>query len=78
MPIAPMCRNCRNFTDSAAAVEAAMPGLSSLGSAYAAVRLGDGICGVHERYVAAACVCGSHSTRFHPVPHSADTSIRPS
>jgi len=38
-----------------------MPGLSSLGSAYAAVRSGDGICGIHERYIAATSVCGSHS-----------------
>jgi hypothetical protein len=34
-----------------------MPGLSSLSSAYAAVRADDGICAVHDRYVAASSVC---------------------
>jgi hypothetical protein len=38
-------------------VEAALPGLSSLSSAYAAVRCSDGICAVHERYIAASSIC---------------------
>jgi hypothetical protein len=38
-------------------IEAALPGLSSLSSAYAAVRSSDGICAVHERYVAASSIC---------------------
>jgi hypothetical protein len=38
-------------------VEAALPGLSSLSSAYAAVRCNDGICAVHERYIAASSIC---------------------
>ncbi len=68
-PIVPTCRNCRHFTDAAAVLEAAMPGLSSLSSAYATVRSGDGICGLHERYIAATCTCGSHSTRIHTAPY---------
>jgi hypothetical protein len=61
-----MCQNCQHFADSAAAIETAMPGLSSLGSAYAAVRSEDGICHVHGRYLAASSVCSSHATRL---PH---------
>jgi hypothetical protein len=38
-------------------VEAALPGLSSLSSAYAAVRCSDGICTVHERYIAPSSIC---------------------
>jgi hypothetical protein len=40
-------------------VEAALPGLSSLSSAYAAVRCSDGICAVHERYIAASSICSA-------------------
>jgi hypothetical protein len=41
------------------AVEAALPGLSSLGSAHSAVRSSDGICRYHLRYVAASSVCSA-------------------
>jgi hypothetical protein len=51
------CGGCTHFQNGALQLEAALPGLSALSSAYAAVRLDDGICAVHERYVAAASVC---------------------
>jgi hypothetical protein len=54
------CRTCRHFSDSAPAIEAAMPGLASLSSAYAAVRSDDGVCGVHHRLIGAAWSCGDH------------------
>ena len=57
LPDAPACRQCRHFHNEAAEIEAALPGLSSLSSAYAAVRSSDGICAVHERYVTASSVC---------------------
>jgi len=56
-PDSPSCRLCKHFENAAWHVEAALPGLSSLSSAYAAVRSSDGICAVHERYVAASSVC---------------------
>jgi hypothetical protein len=56
---APACRQCKYFENQPAQVEAALPGLSSLSSAYAAVRCNDGICTVHERYVAASSVCAA-------------------
>jgi hypothetical protein len=43
-------------------VEAALPGLSSLSSAYAAVRCSDGICAVHQRYVAASSACSAYAS----------------
>jgi hypothetical protein len=46
-----------HFQNEALQLEAALPGLSALSSAFAAVRLDDGICAVHKRYVAAASVC---------------------
>jgi hypothetical protein len=53
------CRDCGHFENSARAVEAAMPGLSTLSSAYAAVRSEDGVCGRHARYVAATSICAA-------------------
>jgi hypothetical protein len=53
------CAECKHFQNQPAQVEAALPGLSSLSSAYAAVRCRDGICAVHERYVAASSVCAA-------------------
>jgi hypothetical protein len=51
-----------------------MPGLTSLGSAYAAVRSNDGVCGVHHRYIGAAWSCSDHAARPPPPGHCAATS----
>ena len=56
-PPSPSCLTCKNFKHAPGEVEAAFPGLSSLSSAYAAVRCDDGICALHERYVAASSCC---------------------
>jgi hypothetical protein len=53
------CLACRHFSHAPREVEAALPGLMTLSSAYAAVRASDGICAVHDRYVAASSVCAS-------------------
>ncbi len=53
------CLGCRHFSHAARDIEAALPGLTTLSSAYAAVRASDGICAVHDRYVAASSVCDS-------------------
>jgi hypothetical protein len=55
----PACLECKHFNHAPAELEAALPGLSSLSSAYAAVRGDDGICAVHDRYVAASSVCAA-------------------
>jgi len=51
------CARCRYFDNSPSALEAALPGLKILSSAYAAVRSSDGLCALHARYVAATSVC---------------------
>ena len=58
-PDSPSCARCRHFQNEPLQVEAALPGLSSLSSAYAAVRCNDGICAVHERYIAASSICAA-------------------
>ena len=58
------CLHCSHFQHAPTEVEAAFPGLSSLSSAYAAVRCDDGICAVHERYVAASSSCSAFAATF--------------
>ncbi len=41
-------------------LERALPGLASLSSAYAAVRSNDGLCRVHDRYVAGSSSCACY------------------
>jgi hypothetical protein len=57
------CVDCRHFNGRPFDIEQALPVLSSLSSAYAAVRSGDGICAVHDRYVTASSVCASYTNR---------------
>ena len=57
------CAGCRHFNDRPLDLEAALPGLSSLSSAYAAVRSEDGICALHDRYVAATSRCPLYAAR---------------
>jgi hypothetical protein len=61
---APSCAECKHFQNQPSQVEAALPGLSSLSSAYAAVRCSDGICAVHARYVAASASCPAFSENY--------------
>ena len=51
------CRACIAFVGDAAALEAALPGLRSMGSADAAVRSDDGLCRLHGRFVSARARC---------------------
>jgi hypothetical protein len=63
-PVRPgSCADCRHFNGRPLDIEAALPGLSSLSSAYAAVRSNDGICALHDRYVAASSVCAGYAGR---------------
>jgi hypothetical protein len=57
------CGNCRHFFNASPAIESALPGLSSLSSAYASVRADDGVCSLHDRYIAAESLCASHASR---------------
>jgi hypothetical protein len=55
--ISGFCLGCSHFMHEPQILERALPGLSSLSSAYAAVRADDGLCSVHERYVAGSSSC---------------------
>jgi hypothetical protein len=57
------CSACRFFQNEPAALEAAMPGLSSLSSAHASVRGDDGLCLKHDRYLSARASCGNFERR---------------
>jgi hypothetical protein len=57
------CLGCRHFNHAPLELEAAFPGLSSLSSAYAAVRADDGVCGIHARYVTSASSCEAYVGR---------------
>jgi hypothetical protein len=76
------CADCRHFNGQPLDIEAALPGLSSLSSAYAAVRSNDGLCAVHDRYVAAASVCAAHvaaadlAMLTDPGPHRSEESSK--
>jgi hypothetical protein len=51
------CATCCHFVDDAREIERQLAGLITLSSAYAAVRAADGLCSVHDRYLAAASGC---------------------
>jgi hypothetical protein len=75
MTHAPSCLDCSQFISAPRDIEAALPGLASLSSGYAAVRANDGLCARHDRYVAGSSICAQYHTR---ASHSASTSTRQS
>jgi hypothetical protein len=54
------CGNCRYFSGAPREVEALLPGMRTLGSAYGSVRATDGICRLHDRYLDPSSRCDSH------------------
>jgi hypothetical protein len=61
-PVAPdrRCASCRHFSGLPREVEAHLPGMRSLGSAHGSVRATDGICRLHDRYLAPTSSCMAH------------------
>lgn len=55
------CGTCRHFLDDRAAIEAAIPGLTVFGSAYASVTAGDGICRLHDTCITRRDGCADHA-----------------
>ena len=47
-----------------AMIESRIQGLRCMGSAHSSVRSSDGICLIHDRYLAADCSCSSHEPRL--------------
>ena len=62
------CSGCVHFDDDRRHIESAFPGLATLSSAYAAVRSGDGLCGLHDRSVSAHSRCAHHQSRSVATP----------
>ncbi len=56
-PAPACCGGCKAFDNDPQNIEAAMPGLRSLGSATASVRAADGLCLRHDRYIRASSCC---------------------
>ncbi len=57
------CGACRFFTNDALGLEAAIPGLRSLGSATSSVRSDDGLCALHDQYLGARRCCADFQER---------------
>jgi hypothetical protein len=51
------CVHCAYFSSTPALIESQIPGLRTLGSAYASVCADDGICARHARYISGAASC---------------------
>ncbi|HXX37972.1 MAG TPA: hypothetical protein VEP50_07425 [bacterium] len=51
------CGSCVHFDNDPASLEAAFPGMLSLGSAHISARADDGLCLKHERYLGAGGWC---------------------
>ena len=54
------CRTCRHFHNSPSFLEGNVAGLTSMSSAYADVRLDDGICLRHDVHLRATANCRDH------------------
>jgi hypothetical protein len=68
------CGNCRHFCAAALRLEQQLPGLRTLGSAFGSVRAGDGLCGLHERYLSPSACCRRHQSA---APSRAGAAARP-
>jgi hypothetical protein len=64
-----VCGNCRYFHGAPVDVEAQLPGMRTLGSAYGSVRATDGICGLHDRYLTPSSSCPAHESVAVAVPN---------
>jgi hypothetical protein len=62
------CGSCRHFRNDWAFLEAATPGLSSLGSALGSARADDGLCLRHDRHRSARAGCADFSPLAPPTP----------
>jgi hypothetical protein len=54
------CRTCGHFRNDAPFLETSFPGLTSMSSAYADVRLDDGLCTLHDVLLRATGSCSEY------------------
>ena len=52
------CGRCRHFDNRPETLEKAYPGMTAMGSGHASVRVQDGLCLLHDRYLSYHDVCG--------------------
>jgi hypothetical protein len=71
------CASCRHFRNDWAFLEAATPGLSSLGSALGSARADDGLCLRHDRYSRARAACADFSPLASRAPSGEALAARP-
>ena len=57
------CGDCVHFAGSPAAIEARVPGITAMGSAWASVRSQDGICTLRDIYLPARAGCDKFTGR---------------
>ena len=57
------CGQCQYFDNAPKTLEAMLPGLRVMGSGYSSVRVNDGLCAHHDRYLSADYVCDSFKMR---------------
>ena len=57
------CGRCTRFDSRPHAIEAAFPGLASMGSGSASVRAQDGLCALHGRYLPATAYCAAFEAK---------------
>lgn len=62
----PACGACRFFRNDPAYLEAAFPGMASMGSGHASVKADDGICLRHDRYHSAHASCDEFASTSCP------------
>jgi len=67
------CGSCRHFRNDPSYLEAAIPGLSSLGSAAASARADDGLCLIRDRYLGARASCALFAAALAAEPAAAST-----
>jgi hypothetical protein len=67
------CATCAHFRSDPRELEKRIPGLGSLGSAFAAVRSADGLCERHHLYLAASACCTGYEARERAAARRADS-----
>ena len=56
----PRCESCAHFVDDPQVIEAALPGLTILSSAYGSARGDAGLCEKHDLWLSARETCPDH------------------
>jgi len=58
---AAICANCREFVDDPVRIEAELPGITILSSAYGDTRGDQGLCSLHQQLVTPGLTCSAFS-----------------